>query len=80
MYLKIYLRRSGSISQRQADWHVLFDLDPVMAAETRRRIYDQFVADKILIHGSHFPFPALVYIEKNGSAYREVPVLWSPAV
>ena len=31
------------------------------------RLYDMAAADKMLIQGFHFPFPALGYVEKDGS-------------
>ena len=30
-----------------------------MAVETRRKLYDMMVAEKMLVQGFHFPFPAL---------------------
>jgi len=70
----------GPLFLRNPDWHVMFDLDPIKAAETRHRVCDQLAADKVLVHGSHFPFPAVFNIEKNGSRYRETPMPWNPAV
>lgn len=32
------------------------------------------------MQGYHFPFPALAYIEKSGTGYREVPVAWNPTI
>jgi len=31
----------------------------------------------MLMQGFHYPFPSLAHIEKSGSGYREVPVLWN---
>ena len=31
-----------------------------------------------MVQGFHYPFPALAYIEKSGTGYREIPVPWSP--
>ncbi len=36
-----------------------------MAEETRRKVYDMLVAEKMLVQGFHYPFPALAYIEKS---------------
>ena len=60
---------------RNPGWHVMFDMDAPAAEATRRRVYDRLAADKMLVQGYHFPFPALAYIEKSGTGYREVPVL-----
>jgi glyoxylase-like metal-dependent hydrolase (beta-lactamase superfamily II) len=65
---------------RNPGWHVMFDMDAPKAEETRRRVYDQVATDKIPVQGYHFPFPAVAYIEKAGSGYREVPVMWNPTL
>jgi hypothetical protein len=58
----------------------MFDQDAKMAEETRRKVYDMLVAEKMMVQGFHYPFPALAYIEKSGDGYREVPVPWSPVL
>jgi glyoxylase-like metal-dependent hydrolase (beta-lactamase superfamily II) len=65
---------------RNPDWHVMFDHEPDKAAATRRRIHDMAAAEKILVHGFHYPFPALGYSEKAGNGYRMVPVSWNPTL
>ena len=37
-------------------------------------------AEKILVHGFHYPVPALGYSEKAGNGYRMVPVAWNPTL
>ncbi|MGD9923819.1 MAG: MBL fold metallo-hydrolase [Pseudorhodoplanes sp.] len=65
---------------RNPGWHVWFDQDAAMAEATRRKVYDMLVAEKMLMQGFHFPFPAVARIEKSGDGYREVPVLWNPTI
>jgi glyoxylase-like metal-dependent hydrolase (beta-lactamase superfamily II) len=65
---------------RNPGWHLMFDQDPQMAEATRRKIYDMLVAEKMMVQGFHFPFPALAHIEKSGTGYREVMVPWSPTI
>ena len=62
---------------RNPGWHAVFDMDGAMAEAARRKTYDMAAAEKLLIQGFHFPFPALGYIEKDGSAYRLVPAFWN---
>lgn len=62
---------------RNPGWHVMFDMDGAMAEATRRKVYDMLAAEKMLMQGFHYPFPALGYIEKSGTGYREVPVVWN---
>jgi len=62
---------------RNPGWHAVFDMDAGMAEAARRRLYDQITADRTLLQGYHFPFPAHGYLEKDGQGYRLVPALWS---
>lgn len=62
---------------RNPGWHVMFDMDGAMAESTRRKVYDMLASEKMLMQGFHYSFPSLGYIEKSGSGYREVPVLWN---
>ncbi|MFH5924423.1 MBL fold metallo-hydrolase [Roseomonas xinghualingensis] len=61
-------------------WHVIFDMDPVMAEATRRRVFDRVAADRIRSVGYHWPFPANGYVLKEGNGYRLVPAEWSSVV
>jgi glyoxylase-like metal-dependent hydrolase (beta-lactamase superfamily II) len=65
---------------RHPDWHAMYDQDGKMAEETRRRVYDMLVADKMMVQGFHYPFPSLAYVEKSGTGYREIPVPWNPTI
>ena len=48
-----------------------------MAADTRRRIVDRVIADKMMICGAHFPFPGLGSFVKDGTAYAFTPTYQS---
>ena len=65
---------------RHPGWHVMFDQDPAMAEATRRKVYDMVAADKLLLQGYHYPFPAVGHLEKTADGYREIPVPWSPVI
>jgi glyoxylase-like metal-dependent hydrolase (beta-lactamase superfamily II) len=65
---------------RNPGFHLMFDQDAQMAEATRRKVYDMLAAEKMMVQGFHYPFPAVAYIEKSGSSYREVPVPWSPTI
>ena len=62
---------------RNPEWQVSFDMDGPMAVETRKRLLDRAAADKMLVGGYHWPFPAVGYIAKEGSGYRLHPVSYS---
>ena len=63
---------------RRPEWQGMFDSDGSMAVETRKRMLDRAAADKMLVQGYHFPFPASGYIVKTASGYEVVPVMWQP--
>ncbi|MFK7993921.1 MAG: MBL fold metallo-hydrolase [Granulosicoccus sp.] len=57
------------------EWEVKFDMDKAKAAETRKKMFDMFTADKIPFVGYHMPFPGMGYSEARGEGgYRYVPV------
>ncbi len=66
-----------SVFLRNPDWHVLFDMDPEMAAKTRRRMADLAMTERMQVAFYHAPFPATGYLEKHGNGYRLEPVQWS---
>ena len=65
---------------RHPGWHAGFDQDGKTAEETRRKVYDMIVAEKLPIQGFHYPFPGLAHLEKTGDGYREVPMPWQPVL
>ena len=65
---------------RNPCWRPMFDFDAEMAEQTRRKVYDMLVAEKMLVQGFHYPFPSLAHIEKSGTGYREIPLPWNPSI
>jgi len=65
---------------RNPDWHVMFDIDPQEAAQTRRKFYDMAAAEKAMVIGFHFNFPSMGYVEKDGANYRLIPAAWNPVL
>ena len=65
---------------RHPGWHVMYDQDPAMAEATRRRVYDRVAAERMLLQGFHYPFPACAHLERAADGYREVLVPWSPVL
>ncbi len=52
---------------------LVFDVDPQMARDTRRRIFDRAAADRLRIAGAHLDFPGFGHIERRGGDYRFTP-------
>jgi glyoxylase-like metal-dependent hydrolase (beta-lactamase superfamily II) len=61
-------------------WQLLFDVDKPLAVETRRKLYDMAIAEKMPIQAFHAGFPGLVRVEKDGTGYRWVPALWNSSL
>ncbi len=58
---------------RNPNWHLNFDSIPDLAEQTRKKLLDMLVTDKLLATGYHWPFPGASYVVKEGSGYRLVP-------
>jgi glyoxylase-like metal-dependent hydrolase (beta-lactamase superfamily II) len=55
--------------QTNPEWQLAIDQDPQMAVETRRKIFDRVVADKLVISGTHWLMPNVGTLAKDGNAY-----------
>jgi glyoxylase-like metal-dependent hydrolase (beta-lactamase superfamily II) len=55
------------------EWYPVFDMDPAMAVDTRKRLLDRAATDRIPIIGYHFDMPGIGRIERAGAGYRLVP-------
>lgn len=80
LFVQADVTNNPALFVRNPGWHAFFDQDGNVAEATRRKIYDMLVAEKMMVQGFHYPFPAHAYIEKAGTGYREVPVPWNPSI
>lgn len=55
------------------DWQGAYDQDGPTAVETRKKLIDRVIAEKMLISGAHFPFPATGKFVKDGAGYAFTP-------
>jgi len=62
------------------DWHVVYDIEPELAAQTRHKFFDMAAAEKAIVVGFHYQFPSVGHVEKTATGYRLVPVAWSPTI
>ena len=65
---------------KNPEWQASFDMDGTMAVDTRRKLLDRAAADRMLVQGYHFPFPASGHIGRDGKGYHFVPVMWQPSL
>ena len=80
VYVQSDVTNHPALFARHPGWHAFFDQDGAKAEETRRKVYDMLVAEKMPVQAFHYPFPSLAYVEKAGSGYREIPVPWNPTI
>ncbi len=59
---------------RNPDWAVQFDMNADAARDSRRKMFEMVVSEKMLAGGFHFPFPAFGRVEKLGNGYDFKPV------
>jgi len=57
-----------------------FDVDPALAAETRRRIFDMVATERQLIAGMHTHFPAFANLARRVDGYHLYPEAWRTAL
>ena len=65
---------------RHPDWHVAYDVDPIVAQATRHKFYDMAAAEKATVVGFHFTFPSIGHVEKDGAGYRLSPASFNPVL
>jgi glyoxylase-like metal-dependent hydrolase (beta-lactamase superfamily II) len=56
------------------EWQGAYDQDGPLAVESRRKLIDRVIADKLMVCGAHFPFPGAGSFAKDGSGYAFTPV------
>jgi glyoxylase-like metal-dependent hydrolase (beta-lactamase superfamily II) len=64
----------AAVNLANPGWHVVFDADAKMAEETRRKLMDRAIADKMIVSGYHWGLPGAGTIKKDGNGYALVPV------
>ena len=67
-----------AVFARHPNWQAAFDVDGPGAVATRKKIFDRAAADRMLITGYHFPFPACGHLIKTATGYEHVPIEWQP--
>jgi glyoxylase-like metal-dependent hydrolase (beta-lactamase superfamily II) len=80
VYIQADVTHVPYLFARHPGWHAFYDQIPDMAEATRRKVYDMLAAEKMMVQGFHYPFPAHAYIEKSGEGYRETMVPWNAAI
>jgi glyoxylase-like metal-dependent hydrolase (beta-lactamase superfamily II) len=69
-----------AVFARHPDWQAAFDVDGPEAVATRKKIFDRAAADRMLVTGYHFPFPACGHLIKTATGYEHVPLEWQTSL
>jgi glyoxylase-like metal-dependent hydrolase (beta-lactamase superfamily II) len=80
VYIQADVTHVPYLFARHPGWHAFYDQIPDMAEATRRKVYDMLAAEKMMVQGFHYPFPAHAYVEKTATGYRESMVPWNAAI
>jgi glyoxylase-like metal-dependent hydrolase (beta-lactamase superfamily II) len=59
---------------RNPDWQIQFDMNADAARDVRRKTFEMIIAEKMMVGGYHFPFPAFGKLDKLGNGYDFKPV------
>ncbi len=65
-----------AVFARHPDWQAAFDVDGAETIVTRKKLFDRAAADRMLVTGYHFPFPACGHLVKTATGYEHVPIEW----
>lgn len=63
-------------SLQAPEWQVVFDDDRERAVQTRRRILDMVVSEKLWVVGFHMPFPSVGFVETVRDRPRWIPATY----
>jgi glyoxylase-like metal-dependent hydrolase (beta-lactamase superfamily II) len=69
-----------AVFARHPEWQAAFDIDGSATIATRKELFDRAAAERMLITGYHFPFPACGHLIKTASGYEHVPAEWQPVL
>lgn len=64
-------------SLQHPEWTPIFDQDPAQGVRTRKVLLDRAATDRSYVMAAHFPFPTVGHVERQGAAYRWLPVQWA---
>jgi glyoxylase-like metal-dependent hydrolase (beta-lactamase superfamily II) len=68
---------NAALQFAEPDRAIAFDTDQAMAIASRKRVFDMVATDRLMIAGSHLPFPGIGHVAKAAAGYAYVPVQWS---
>lgn len=70
--------RKPQIWARNPDWRDVSDLDGEQGKQTRRRLLEMAVSERMQVAMYHADFPATGYFVEDAKRFQMVPVTWQP--
>jgi glyoxylase-like metal-dependent hydrolase (beta-lactamase superfamily II) len=61
-----------SFQFKHPEWAVSFDIDPIAASATRKRVMDMASGENMAVITYHLPFPGIGHVARDGDAFRFV--------
>ena len=59
------------------EWYIAFDHEPLLAIETRKKVFAQAAAERKRCYGFHVPWPGIGHMLPVGNGYLWHPERWS---
>lgn len=72
------LVHNHAVQFARPDVSIEFDVDGKQAVASRKRIFAQAAAEKLMVAGMHLPFPGLGHVRKEKQGYAWVPAEFAP--
>lgn len=67
----------AEISLQHPEWPFFADSDAAGAAATRRALLDDAADRRLLVSGTHLPFPSFGHVARTRNAFRWHPIRWA---
>jgi glyoxylase-like metal-dependent hydrolase (beta-lactamase superfamily II) len=71
---------TAALQFRHPEWGIQFDTDQDQAIATRKKVFDQAAADKLMVAGMHLDFPGIGFVSGANAKYEYHPAFWSPTL
>lgn len=59
------------------DVSMVVDVDPAMAATSRKRMFDMAASERLLVTGMHLHYPGFGHVARDGDSWRFAPEPWA---
>jgi glyoxylase-like metal-dependent hydrolase (beta-lactamase superfamily II) len=71
---------TAALQFRHPEWAIQFDTDQDQGIATRKKVFDQAAADRLMVAGAHLDFPGIGFVSGVNAKYEYYPAFWSPTL